>query len=184
MPSEKKMRDIEGLEEAIIELNKHWPNIQEYFNRENAKYIELINRDSSKIGRILKCHLIIENYMDNYLSHQNRIENIQILKLSFYQKALMLPTKGSSAAVVRPGILEVNKVRNKFGHNLNVDIVISELSAVDQLLKIARPASKIEDPIEMIESFSTIACTWLIVSPPEIEKALQNIFKTISVSEV
>lgn len=178
---ENEMRDIEGLEEAISELDRHWPKIKDYFNNENEKYLELLNRDSTKIGRVLKCHLIIEHYLDNYLSHYNKLENIQELRLSFHQKTLMLPTKGSSAAVVRPGIIEVNKVRNKYGHNINTEIVISDINAINQLLRIARPSSRIEDPIEMIEAFSTIACTWLIVSPPDIEVALQKIFSKISI---
>ena len=178
------MKDIDGLENAVHELNKYWPQIEEHFNNENEKYKQLLLQDYNNIGRILKCHLIIENYIDKYITYHNSIESLKDLKLSFYQKAQLLPNEKKSAAVVKPGIIQINKIRNKFGHNLNASIDKSELSAVYSLLKIARENDSFNNPIDAIEAFTTISCTWLLVTPPELEEVFQKAFSKIIVENI
>lgn len=177
------MRDIEGIEEAVQELSHYWPEILSHFNAENEKYKQLFRQDHQNIGRILKCHLIIEKYLNDYIEYHNNISNLSDLRLTFYQKANMLPKTGSSASIVKPGILQINNVRNKFGHNLNTLVSDNDISSVDLLLQSARPELMRCDPITRIEGFTTVACTWLMNTPPDLEEAYQRAFSKISIAE-
>ncbi len=180
----RKMKDIKELKKAVNELNKYLPQIEEHFNNENNKFKHLLQQDYNNIGRVLKCHLIIENYIDKYISYHNKIENLKDIRLSFYQKAQLLPSEKYSAAVVKPGIIQINKIRNKLGHNLNASINKSELSSVYSLLEVARKNRKFNDPVDAIEEFTAIACTFLLVTPPELEDVFQRAFSKIIIKNV
>lgn len=93
--------------------------IEANFIEENRRYIELFQQDHDLIGRVLKCHLIVEHYLDRFLSSHLNIEALSEVKLSFYQKAKLLPSKESAAAFVKPGILKLNSIRNQFTSRTN-----------------------------------------------------------------
>jgi hypothetical protein len=142
-----------------------------------------MNRDSSHIGKILKCHLILEHYLDNYIKNKNKIENLKEMRLSFYQKACLLPKKGTSAAIVRPGILQINKIRNKFSHDFNASVSEQDISSLLPIIEVARPKLKKASIVRKIEGFTTVACTWLIVTPLELEDVFQRAFSHIIVQD-
>ncbi len=53
----------------------------------NDEVLKLLNRKTDELGSVLKCHLIIEYYIDNYLKTAHpTILNWQASKLSFSQK--------------------------------------------------------------------------------------------------
>lgn len=178
------MKDISGIEEAIAELGQYWPQIQEFFEKENERYKKLFNRDTEHIGRILKCHLIIESYIDKYIAEHNKIENMKELRLSFYQKASLIPKNGTSTSVVRPGILQVNSIRNKFSHNMGVSIQDEDLSAINTVLAFARPETAQMSYVERIEAFTTVASTWLLVPPPELRDVFTRAFSKIETKDI
>ncbi len=178
------MREIEGIETVVKKLKPHWDKIDEHFKQENEKFKELLAIDHSIIGRTLKCHLIVENYLEQYLSATYEIENINDVRLSFYQKAVLLPSSKSSAAFVKPGILQLNRIRNKFAHTLDFRLDDHELGTINEILNIARQGVEFESVISKIEAFTTVACTWLIVSPPEIGEAFQEAFREVRVYEL
>ena len=166
------MREIEGIERVIEKLKPHMAEIEARFNEENKRFKELIRRPHDVVGRMLKCHLVVEHYLERFLSDHYGIATVEDAKLSFFNKAMLLPTCGSSAAVVRPGILKLNALRNRVGHSLGATIECSELGPIADLVSIAWPNVEFGDPVEVIEAFTTVACTWLIVPP----KALQELF--------
>ena len=176
------MREIEGIKHVVDYLRPHWPEIDAYFMSENAKFLKLMDKSSETIGRILKCHLIVENYLDRFLTTHYGIENYSNIHFSFYIKALMLPSKSSSAAFVKPGIIELNSIRNNYAHNLSTDISFRNNSPILEVLSIARPNKVFEKPIEAIEAFTTIACTWLIIPPPNLQKLFSVAFSKIRVN--
>ena len=176
------MREIEGLEEAIKELSPYWYQIDAFFEAENTKYKEMLSHNTDDLSRILKCHLIVEHYLDNYILRNNNINNLEELHLSFFQKASLLPKNGCAVAIIRPGIIQLNTIRNKFAHKFTASIQNYEISSMDFLLKVARPNVISKNIIDRIEVFTTIVCTWLLVTPPELADVFQKVFSKISVT--
>ncbi len=161
------MRDIEGIEKVVARLKPHMAEIEAHFNAENAKFIALMGQPHDMLGRFLKCHLVLEHYLDRFLSEHFGIEDVESAKLGYFNKAMLLPAKASSAAFVKPGILKLNVLRNRVGHNLGTDIGFGDLGPINEVLTIARVGVKFKSPIDAIEAFTTVACTWLIVSPSQ-----------------
>lgn len=173
------MKDIHGIDQVLGILAPHWKQIEEDFDRHNRRFLELAEVDHDAIGRVLRAHLVIESFMDTFLAQHYGIENIEELRLSFHQKAKLLPAQGSSAAAVRPGILQVNSVRNKFGHRLNHQIERHEISAVLEVLASARPGSVFGSEVEAIEAFAPVACAFLSVPPPHLQQLFLQAFANV-----
>ncbi|MBY3143967.1 hypothetical protein HFO65_36760 [Rhizobium laguerreae] len=77
----------------------------------------------------------------------------------------MIPAGRSSASFVRPGVIQLNKVRNKFGHELHHVIEFGEINAITQILEIARSGTTFAAPIDAIEAFAPVACAFLSIPP-------------------
>jgi|LGOV01.1.fsa_nt_gb hypothetical protein len=150
------MRDIEGIEEAMAVLQPHWNEIEADFDRHNAKLLALAETDHVPVGRVLRAHLIIENFMNSFIPNFYELDDFGELRLTFAQKAKMLPQRMSSAAFVRPGIIQLNAVRNKYGHRLNHTVEFGELGAIMEVLSVARSGTSFETPINAIEAFVPI----------------------------
>ena len=97
-------------------------------------------------------------------------------KLSFFQKAKLLPDGASSAAFVKPGILQLNSIRNKFAHRLEFEIRLDEISAISDVLSIARSGAEFPSPVEAIEAFGPVACAFLSVPPPHLQCLFMEAF--------
>jgi len=176
------MRDIDGIEKVVARLKPHMAEIEAHFHQENAKFIALMEKPHDTLGRLLKCHLILEHYLNRFLTEHFGIEEVEEAKLGFFNKAMMLPMKASSAAFVKPGILKLNSLRNKAGHRLGVDIGFEDLGPINEVLGIARAGTQFTTPIDAIEAFTTVACTWLIVPPQEHQQLFTEAFSEIRVN--
>jgi len=177
------MRDIEGIEEVVRKLESHWTEIHAHFDHENAHFKALMAQDHDFLGRVLKCHLIVEHYLGRFLSAHFGIEDLEEAKLSFYQKAKLLPDRGTAAAFVKPGILRLNAIRNQFGHTLRPVLTMEALGPINEVLSVARRGVAFAYPINAIEAFTTVACTWLIVPPPKLQKVFVEAFAQVAVHE-
>jgi len=175
------MRDIEGIERVVERLRPHMAEIEARFNQENARFIALIQHPHDVVGRLLKCHLIVEHYLERFLTEHFGLDNVGDAKLNFFNKAMLLPTRASSAAFVRPGILKLNSIRNKAGHNLGGEPDFADLGPINEVLRIAKPRVNSNSPIEAIEAFTTVACTWLIVPPKEHQQLFVDAFSEVRV---
>ncbi|WP_107496085.1 hypothetical protein [Thalassobius sp. I31.1] len=173
------MREIEGIQEAMEVLRPHWGEIEEDFNRQNARYLEMATTDHDAIGRVLRTHLIIENFMNSYLVDLFEFEDYASLRLTFAQKAKMIPKSKSSAAWIRPGIIQLNSVRNKYGHQIDHTVEFSSITTIMDVLSVARPSVEFETPIEAIEAFAPVACAFLSVPPPHLSGAFSLAFSHV-----
>ena len=173
------MKDIDGIEQVLRVLEPHWNAIQADFDRNNERFLQLASADHDAIGRILRAHLIVESFLGSCLETHYGLERVEDLKLSFYQKAKLLPMAQSSAAFVRPGILQLNSVRNKFSHRLNHEIERHELSAVFQALEVARKGTNFASPVEAIEAFAPVACAFLSIPPPGLQAVFMDAFANV-----
>lgn len=173
------MKDIEGIETVLQVLKPHWDEIQSDFDRHNQRFLQLAAADHDIIGRVLRAHLVIESFLDSFLITFYGIEDLPELKLSFVQKAKLLPSRHSSAAFVRPGILQINAVRNKFGHRLNHEVERHEISALLEALNVARPGIEFETPISAIEAFAPVACAFMSVPPAQLQQLFMEAFANV-----
>ena len=176
------MRKIEGIDEAVAKLKPHFATITEHFEHENRIFIGLISSPSDTLGRILKCHIVVEHYLERFLSTHFKIDNLGNARLSFAQKATLLPNEGSAAALIKPGVLQLNRIRNRFAHSLGAELSDQDLSEIHPVLGIARPGVAFGRPVEAIEGFTTVACTFLIVASPELQQILVEAFSSVRVS--
>jgi hypothetical protein len=175
------MRDIEGIERVVERLRPHMAEIEAHFNQENGRFIALMQHPHDVVGRLLKCHLIVEHYLERFLTEHFGLEKIGDAKLNFFNKAMLLPTRASSAAFVRPGILKLNAIRNNAGRNLGGEPDFADLGPITEVLRIARPRVTFNSPIEAIEAFTTVACTWLVVPPKEHQQLFVDAFSEVRV---
>ena len=165
------MVEIRGLGEAVEILRPHWQEFSEHFESENQNFKALLGSDHIGMGRIMKCHLISEKYIEEYLRKKLNIANISDARLSYYQKAMLLPDRGVPPMLVKPGLLKLHQIRNRFAHNLNSNVSIKELESMTGIMQISGRETQNIEAIALVESFTTLACTFLIVTPPHIEDA-------------
>ena len=178
------MVDIEGVREAMAILRPQWKEIENYIDVENMKFKALLRSDHTKSGRILKCHLIAETYVEKYLCEKLSLSTISSARLSYFQKVMLLPENSGPPAVIKPGLLLLNKIRNKFAHNLERNITIDELQLMIDVLRISDRNTSELSAVETIESFTALACTWLLISPPHLEEMFAKAFRNVSASAI
>lgn len=176
------MREIEGIESVVEKIRPPMAEIEIHFDAENEKFKRLLEADHDAIGRILKCHLIIERYLDSFLKAHYDIADLDGARLSFYQKAKLLSDAKSAAAFIKPGVLSINGIRNRFGHNLETEISEVDIGAIDTVLEVARRGVAFAGPLEKIEAFTTIACTFLVVPPPHMQQYFIDAFSEVTVN--
>ena len=163
------MVEIHGLDAAVEILRPHWQEFSEHFDSENEKFEELLGSDHISMGRIMRCHLISENYIEEYLRKKLNIVNISDARLSYYQKAMLLPDRGFPPMLVKPGLLKLHQIRNRFAHNLDSNVSVKELQSMTEIMQISGRETEDIEAIALVESFTTLACAFLIVTPPHIE---------------
>ena len=176
------MRIIDLIEEKLTEYKEHFDKIEQHFNKENENFKALMRTDHDTIGKVLKCHLILENYLTSYLAFKFKGVDINNSKLTFAQKISLLPDSDLRVAFVKDGIIELNGIRNKYSHNLNYQVPILHFSRMLEVLKVSRKGIEYDNPINIIEEFTTVACTFLIVNPLEIDLLFQEVFEGLKES--
>jgi hypothetical protein len=144
---------------------------------EIARFDAAFSADHNAIGRVLKVHLVIEQYLNEHIRAKYKIENLEELRLSFAQKTLLLKDDLSPAAWVKGGIQNVNTVRNKFSHTLAPKIEWGAINNVMDVLKIARKDIAYKEPIDAIEAFAPVACAFLIEAPSSKRTHLEQLLK-------
>jgi|SRR6185437_2295475 len=174
------MRIIDKIPEVIQKHKKEYSLIEEEFNKQNEKYKSFLHRDHDFIGRILKYHLITEYYINEYLANKFPEIEFNSIELRYYQKLSLLPERDYRVEFVKNGLKELNKLRNRFSHTLDVKVDLKDLVEMKTVLSITRKEKKYQKPLDVIEDFTTVACTFLIVSPKEINDLFTKLFKELT----
>jgi hypothetical protein len=173
------VRIIDHISEVVAELKPYLPKIEQRFNEENERFKTLLAADHSLIGHILKHHLIVEVYLNRYLTTKYPDLAWDEADLRFSQKVkLLVSDRDPRAQFVVPGIKELNRIRNRFGHNLDVKLIVSEQPEMLKCLSIARKGVDYKDPAFVIQDFATVACTFLIVDD-DVEKIFKEAFARV-----
>ena len=175
------MQGIAGIEEVVRILGPHWEEIVYHFETENRKFKDLIRADHTTLGMVIKCHLISEIYVERYLREKLALTNLTDARLSYFQKVMLLPDRASAPAIVKPGLLRLNRIRNSLAHDLRYDPSVEDIRPMMDVLKIAGRQVDDMEVLAVIESFATIACTWLLVPPPNLGKLFERAFCNVVV---
>jgi hypothetical protein len=176
-------------QQAILDL---FAPIMEELTKEGqveiARFDAAFSADHNAIGRVLKVHLVIEQYLNEHIRAKYNIENLEELRLSFNQKTMLLKDDLSPAAWVKSAIQNVNTVRNKFSHTLTPKIEWSAINSVIDVLKIARKGVDYNEPIDAIEAFAPVACAFLIEAPSSKRTQFEQLLKAgkikVAVNEI
>lgn len=120
------------------------------------------NQNIDLIGRILRAHLFVEHYMTEHIIKTNsRLGDLNQARLSFVQKTALLDTKNPDMADILPGVKQLNRIRNRLAHNLNVQVTSEDAMTFLEserfaALRAAREREKpiSSEPIDILEDFA------------------------------
>jgi hypothetical protein len=124
------------------------------------------DQDIHTIGRILRAHLFVEHYINEFLEQANpRLGSLARARLTFAQKIELIDTSKPLIADIRGGIRHLNAIRNRLAHRLDATITEadSEVFLSAKFFKAARDESakrfgqRGNEPIDLLEEFARFA---------------------------
>lgn len=157
-------------------LNPHWEEIMEDFKVRAEKLNILLAKDHNQIGLVLKIHLVVEHYLTSNLQRNFELDDIDSVRLSFSQKTKLIPKSDAAATWLKPGIIELNKIRNKYAHNLSTELKLDDLIEIKKIVKISRDISHNSYEI-LLNDFAIICGSFLGQSDQKIAKLFREAFK-------
>ena len=156
-------------------LKQHMKEIEDDLKIANEEYFKLLNKDHNFIGRLITNHLVIEFYLNKFISNYYKSsEIIDYGNLSFYQKIYLLPKEKFWWPNFIDGLREFNSLRNKFSHKLDYSIKADDVDGIKKFVQMFMKEKNVEelDLISVIEEFTKWAFGFLRIQPENI----QNIF--------
>jgi hypothetical protein len=134
--------------------------------REGEKFQTLWTQDYARAARVLRAHLIVEHFLDEYLSAINpHLGPLGDARLGFAQKLVLLGDHNPMLAMMRPGLQKLNQVRNRLAHRLSVEITdddVAVLMAVPLFSASYRASHRTTwmrkpNPLKALEEFAQLA---------------------------
>jgi hypothetical protein len=127
----------------------------------NSKIVTLLNNKTDEIGLILKCHLIIEHYIDEFLVvAYPTITNWVNMRLSFHQKLELINNSHTIMKMAYSSVKCLNSLRNKFSHKLAYKIREEDYKEIKDLMTIWYNAAEEPVPkgIQLFEQYTIWIC--------------------------
>ena len=161
--------DTQKVIARTIELLGGPARAREITDNEFGEMVTRWEQDTDAIGRILRAHLYVEHYLTEFISHANpRLGSVANARLSFNQKLALLDTSSPAVAELKPGIAQLNKIRNRLAHRLSSAIepadshvfLAAPMFSSMRFVALGRPATTLT-PIELLEQFSLHAANVL-----------------------
>lgn len=164
------------VKKAVEYLKPHWDEIMKDYQARAKELNDLITKDHNQIGLILKIHLVVEHYLTLNLQRNFGLDDIDCVRLSFSQKIKLIPKKDAGATWLKPGIAELNKIRNKYAHDLSTELAFGEMFEIKKIVEINRDVS--HESIEiLLNDFAIVCGAFLGQSDPDIVKLFGEAFK-------
>ena len=137
---------------AILDMLK---SISAQIQKIKTEVKHAFDRDHDLIGRVLKCQLLVESYLNQNIALLEK-QPARKSRLRFADKVNLLERSAEYQSNFYKAVRELNNVRNKFAHDLNavieeVDIPIMRSYAELSLRK------RMSTLLEVIEGFSLVA---------------------------
>lgn len=131
----------------------------------NKEYLELAGTNNPELPLVLRSHLIIEHYIDRYLDIAiPEVERWDELRLSFSMKLDIISNRKTSLYMVAPGIKALNKVRNKYAHDLHYQLTQTDYAPMTEFVRMWRTAGGYAVPTtfeEVLSNFTLTTCGFL-----------------------
>lgn len=133
--------------------------LEKQFLEFNDKISMLMNNEIDELGTVLKSHLIIENFIDEYLiAAYPTITSWKGARLTFNQKLELINNSKTILALFYPAIKELNSLRNKFSHQLSYKIKENDLKEIKSQIAIWNKAAQkpIPEGLKLVEQFTLL----------------------------
>lgn len=140
------------------------PAVLEEARAFDERYADLIKHDHVMVGTILRCHLVVEHFLNEYLTHAHpAIVNLESMRLTFANKLLLAQHPKTSIAMALPGLQCLNKLRNQLAHRLDVAISPVDLQPIQDFVRIWRTAGGDDVPegLAAVQDFTLTACIFI-----------------------
>lgn len=127
----------------------------------NDKAFALLNSNGDELSVVLKCHLIIEHYLDAFIIvAYPTIGELEKIRLTFSQKLELINSKGTFVDLSYNAIKSLNTLRNRFSHKLGYEIIESDVTEIKKLMKIWNNAlgTPTPDGLQLIQEFTVWIC--------------------------
>jgi hypothetical protein len=154
-------------------FKEEWPRMSRRRAQFAPDFAELWQgQDEVIIGRLLRCHLLTEYYLTQYLEAANPgLGDVTDVRLSFSQKLQL--AKGTRALLmILDGVEALNRIRNRMSHRLSTVLDKQDLSAMATLMHALNRDSEGSqlDGIDLVEDFTRAACMLMGVTTAEIKE--------------
>lgn len=140
------------------------PNIEEDLRTFNAQYRRFVERDDATVGVILRCHLIVEHFLDGYLAAASpAVQGWDSARLTFAQKVALADHPRSKLRMVMPGLRCLNSLRNRLAHRLDAEFDDAAIGPIRDFIAIWNSAAgkSVPQGIRLVEEFALHASAWL-----------------------
>jgi hypothetical protein len=127
----------------------------------NQKILSLLNNEIDEMGLVLKCHMIIEHYIDEFLIvAYPTISQWDKIRLAFNQKPELINNFRTVMGIAYPSVKCLNSLRNKFSHRLAYKIKEEDYKEIKEIMTIWYNASvePIPTGLQLIEKFTVWFC--------------------------
>jgi hypothetical protein len=105
---------------------------QQAYDTAQSEIREKLPAPHDDLGLVLKCHLIAEDALTNYLIKVKGLPNIHKARLNFTQKVELLDETDGLVFKSKGELKQLNKIRNGFGHDFQATLEIEEDSVIAQ----------------------------------------------------
>lgn len=155
--------------QRLFQLAGGREQFRERMEARHHEFWEAWDRDTDVMGRFLRAHLVVEHFMAKYLAFLNpRLGSLEKARLSYTQKLELLGEHDPFLRHLRPGLRQLNELRNKFAHRLDYRLAREDTQAIANLplfralrAELAKPDIPSDIPIEVVEEFARYAAAQL-----------------------
>jgi len=127
----------------------------------NDKIISLLKSQSDELGLVLKCHLIIEHYIDELFNvAYPTIKVWKKARLNFSQKLELINTPHTIMETAYTSLKSLNTLRNKFSHKIAYVIKDEDYSEIKEFVSAWYKAGgyAIPEGPRIIENYTLLIC--------------------------
>ncbi|MBK5205581.1 MAG: hypothetical protein JJD98_09275 [Polaromonas sp.] len=154
---------ISKLLENLGGKDKAWEIIDADYRETQLRW----SQDVEIIGRILRSHLYLEQYLTDYLERANPNLAIRKAALRFSQKLDLIGSVPQFAEIL-PGIKHLNVIRNRLAHRLSAVVTQADAEIFLQAKMFvalrnegAKPHKASQEPLDVLDGFAQYASTCL-----------------------
>jgi len=144
------------------------------------------NSDVISIGRVLRSHLYVEYYLNNYLEKKLNITRDQIKELTFHKKNQKLKKGKSELKDLTASIGRINHVRNRMSHNLSATINSEDADYFRSVERfkpyyfIIKASIDESDPVKVYEVYCQFVAQKIMEALNPKQHFLDNVMKALS----